>query len=92
MKIIIISCSLHPQSRSYILARQAVEELKQLEINTEIYDLRDYELPLCDAGPAYDAPNVKILETAIRGADAVLVTVPVYNFRCQTPLPKIWWS
>ena len=49
MKIVVISCSLHPLSRSYILALQAVEDLKRLNAEVQLYDLRDYDIDFCDA-------------------------------------------
>ena len=45
-----------------------------------MYDLRTYELPFCDDGPAYDHPHTKEISAAIAGAQAVLLAVPIYNF------------
>lgn len=80
MSIIVISCSLHPQSRSFVLARDMVANLEALGAEATLYDLRDYQLPFCDDGPAYDHPHTKEINAAIAGAQAVLLAMPIYNF------------
>ena len=80
MKIIVISCSLHPSSRSYILARQVVEDLQTLQAAVTFYDLRDYSLPFCDAVSAHKTPEAQTLTAAIREATAILMAVPIYNY------------
>lgn len=80
MKISVISCSLHPQSRSYILAKQAVEDLKAHNVDTRLYDLRDYDLDFCGRPDARDHPHVAEIRSAVRDATAILVAVPIYNF------------
>jgi FMN reductase len=80
VKITVISCSLHPQSRSFVLAQEMVANLQALEAEVTLYDLRTYELPFCDDGPSYDHPHSKEITAAIAGAQAVLLALPVYNF------------
>lgn len=80
MKLIVISCSLHPQSRSYVLAQQAVANLAALGVQAPLYDLRDLDLPICDATAAYEAPDARKIITAIDEATAVLIAVPIYNY------------
>ena len=80
MNIIVISCSLHPMSRSYILALQTVEELKRHNAEVQLYDLRDYTLEFSDAVAAHKTDEAKIIIEAIRGASAVLMAVPIYNY------------
>lgn len=80
VSILVISCSLHPQSRSFVLARDVVANLQALGATTELYDLRDYQLPFCDDGPAYEHPHTKTIVDAIAAADAVLLAVPIYNY------------
>jgi FMN reductase len=80
VKITVISCSLHPQSRSFVLARDTVANLQALGAEVTLYDLRTYELPFCDDGPSYDHPHTKEINAAIAGAEAVLLAVPIYNF------------
>ena len=80
MNIAVISCSLHPLSRSYILALQAVEELKQLKADAHLYDLRGLDLDFCDAVTAHKTRDAEIIKTVIREADAVLMAMPIYNY------------
>lgn len=80
VSIVVISCSLHPQSRSFVLARAMVANLQTLGAAATLYDLRAYELPFCDDGPTYDHPHTKAIGAAIAGAQAVLLAVPIYNY------------
>jgi NAD(P)H-dependent FMN reductase len=80
MTVCVLSCSLHPQSRSYILARQAEANLKKLDVDVAFYDLRDYEMDFCGRPEARNLPIVNQLKVAIQGASAVLLSVPIYNF------------
>ena len=80
MKIIVISCSLHPLSRSYVLASQVVEDLKQRQAEVQLYDLRDYDLDFCDAVSAHKTHAAQTVITAIREASTVLMAVPIYNY------------
>jgi len=79
-KIIVISCSLHPQSRSYLLARQILADLQARQIEASLYDLRDYDLDFCDATTAHKTPAALEIIAAIRQADTVLMAVPIYNY------------
>ena len=81
MKVLIVSCSLHPESRS----RRLAAELKSVwqgrdgvEIST--LDLRDLDLPLCDGAAAYGHPDTAILQEVFTAADAVVLAVPIYNY------------
>ena len=80
MTILVISCSLHPQSRPFVLARQAFETLQARNVDTRFYDLRDTDLEFCGRPSAREHPAVAELRTAIQQATALLVAVPIYNF------------
>ena len=80
MKVLVISCSLNPDSRSAILARRAAAHLQAQGYDTPLLDLREHSLPLCDAGEAYGHDLVPDVSRQIREADTVLLAVPVYNF------------
>ena len=80
MSILIISCSLHPQSRSYVLARQAEQDLAALGATTSFYDLRDLNLDFCDATTAQHSADAKRIIAAIGEAGTVLMALPVYNY------------
>ena len=80
MNIIVISCSLHPQSRSYVLAKQIVNDFENLGVTVTLYDLRDYPLDFCDATTAHKTPAAEQIITAIREASTVLMALPIYNY------------
>lgn len=80
MTVCIISCSLHPMSRSYVLARQAEKNLKAQNVDVQLCDLRDHDLDFCGKPGASDHPFVGELRTAIQKSSAVLMSMPIYNF------------
>jgi FMN reductase len=80
VNITVISCSLHPQSRSYVLAQQAVAHFKELGIEAPLYDLRQHALGMCDAATTHQTPVAEEIIAAIRQADSVLLAMPVYNY------------
>lgn len=77
---LIISTSLSPKSRSRIVAKCASELLTQREIETELIDLRDMQLPFCDADQCYANPNVVEISAKIKNASAVILATPIYNY------------
>lgn len=61
MKILLISSSLNPKSKSRILALKAQELLATFgEVELEYIDLADYQLPMCDGGAAYGLSLIHI--------------------------------
>ncbi len=79
-KIAIISCSLHPQSRSYVLAKETLAELQAYDVEATLYDLREHNIPFCDGTAAYEHPDSKMIRRVIDEADGVILAIPVYNF------------
>jgi FMN reductase len=73
--MLIVSCSLNPESHSRILAHAA----RQVS-GAELVDLRDLSLPTCDGAGCYAHPAVGPLKKKIQAASAVLVATPVYNY------------
>ena len=78
--ILVISASLHPDSRSRILARACFDRLSTIGETAEFYDLAQNPLPLCDGATAYADHHVKELSSLIENADGILFASPVYNF------------
>jgi FMN reductase len=78
--ILVISCSLHPASRSRRLAEEAAACLRSLGAPAELIDLRDFELPLCDGDGSSSTPAALTLREKIAAAPAVLLAAPVYNY------------
>ena len=80
MKILVISCSLNADSRSAVLAQLALSSCVTFGADAELIDLRDLDLPLCDAGSAYGAPDAVRVKQSVEAADAILLAAPVYNY------------
>jgi NAD(P)H-dependent FMN reductase len=57
-----------------------VTNLHALGVEAPLYDLRNYQLPFCDDGPAYEHPHTLEIAGAIAAAQTVLLAVPIYNF------------
>ncbi|MGF1483964.1 MAG: NADPH-dependent FMN reductase [Opitutales bacterium] len=79
-KLLIISCSLNPGSRSAVLCAELKTCAENLGATVELIDLRETPLPLCDASAAYGDPAVATLTRKIQAADAVVLGVPIYNY------------
>ena len=80
LSVLVVSCSLNAASRSHRLACAARTALRALDVDAELIDLREWELPFCDGGGSYEHPSVAPLAGRIEGAAAVLVASPVYNY------------
>jgi len=77
---LVLSASLHPDSRSRILAKASVEELQSTGREVTLFDLAVTPLPACDGATVYGNENVKHLSGLIESAEAILVASPVYNY------------
>ena len=80
MNITVISCSLHPQSRSYVMGQQLSNNLKRLGETGQLIDLRQHPLPLCGTDTAYDDPVVAKIRQIVGAASAIILTAPIYNY------------
>lgn len=89
-RYLVISGSLHPESRSRFLARSARTRLEQLAESQTVsqtqtpavqwLDLAEYPLPFCDGHSAYSDPNVGDLSARIKAARGILLASPIYNY------------
>lgn len=77
---LVLSSSLHPNSRSRILARRCIEQLQQQQQPCQLFDLAETPLPMCDGATAYGDENVQQLSALIERSSAILVASPVYNY------------
>lgn len=78
-EFLIISTSLNPKSKSRILCQTVFEHL-QKKGTAEFVDLRDLDLPMCDAGACYGHPSVGPIAEKIKNAKCVVLGTPVYNY------------
>ncbi len=77
---LIISTSLHPTSRSRILARAAHAAFEAANAPCELVDLAEVPLPNCDGDQCYVDPNVQKITGLISSANAILLAAPIYNY------------
>ncbi len=82
MSYLVISTSLNPNSKSYILAREAEKQLSVGGREVDFLDLRKVRLPLCDGDKVYARPAVAKVRKRIERATCILVAVPIYNYDC----------
>jgi FMN reductase len=78
--ILIIGTSLDPDSRSQILARVALEICNTHNINADVLDLRDYDLPIAGAADSFDSSIVQELTTRVSKYRKIIFTVAIYNY------------
>jgi FMN reductase len=80
MKIAIVSTSLNNESKSRILAQYLNEKLSGSGQQSVFIDLQEHNLPLCDGDKVYSNPQVQEVSAKLKQAEAVIITVPIYNF------------
>lgn len=83
MAYLVISTSLHPASKSRILAREAQRLLESHGAEVEWLDLAETTLPPCDGAACYDDPDVQAIGEQIKQAEGILIATPIYNFACS---------
>jgi len=86
MKILAISSSLNPKSRSAHLLQAACADLEKLGQKPDVLDLTTIELPFCDGGAAYEHKNVPLIQQKVAEADGILIATPVYNYNVNAAL------
>jgi FMN reductase len=77
---LVISTSGNPDSNSRRMGRAAFAHLQKQKVDCAWIDIREMNLPLCDADKCYEIPASKKLSAAIKLADGILVAAPVYNY------------
>lgn len=77
-----ISCSLDPNSYSFVLAQHVHQELSRHSGSRDFIDLRTYPLPISNGSgqSAYADPNVRILHDRILAAQGIILATPIYNY------------
>jgi FMN reductase len=79
-KHLLISTSGNPDSNSRRMGRIAFAHLQKRKVTCDWIDIREMDLPLCDADKCYGMPGSRKLRTAVERADGVLVAAPLYNY------------
>ena len=58
-------------------------------IVTQLIELRDTALPICDGEAAYNHQDVKTLTKSISAARVIMVATPIYNFDASAALKNL---
>ena len=77
---LVISSSLRKMSYSRIMAGALQDAWQKLGAASQLVDLREYELPFCDAETAYGHKHVPVLSALIESARVIVVAAPIYNY------------
>ena len=79
MPYLVISTSLNPESRSFLLAKEA-HRLLSLKDKADFLDLRKVRLPHFDGGKSAQSRAVKRVKEKIQNATTIIIAAPVYNY------------
>jgi len=79
-KYLVVSTSGNPSSNSRKMGRVAFDYLQNAGVKCDWLDLKEIDLPLCDADTCYEQPTAQKLSAAIKAADGLIVAAPVYNY------------
>src|SRR3954468_19932195 len=79
-KYLVISTSGNPDSNSRRMGRIALHNLEKAKVECAWLDIRQLNLPLCDADACYTQPASRKVSKAIEAADGILIGTPVYNY------------
>lgn len=80
MKILLLSTSLNPRSKSHTLALSAQEILETAGAGTCLVELGELALPIAGAEGSFENPQAIALTERVREADGILVSSPIYNY------------
>lgn len=89
MKIVILSCSLDPRSRSRVLAEACQTWIRIKGWEVSLLDMRDYPLPDFDNDTIFGDANYLALKNAIQAADSIIIASSVYNWSLSSTLKKV---
>ena len=79
-KYLVVSTSGNPDSNSRRMGQVAFAHLQMRKVDCAWLDIKDLELPLCDADKCYGIAGSQQLNRAIQSADGILIAAPVYNY------------
>jgi FMN reductase len=79
-RVLVLSTSLHPQSRSRILAEHARMSLAQRGAQVAWFDCREVQLPYMDGHGAHGHEAAQALQRALGACDAALIATGIYNY------------
>jgi NAD(P)H-dependent FMN reductase len=77
---VVVSASLREASLSRALANELLAYYRKSKLSSQLLDLRQVELPFCDADAAYGHPNVEASQSLLNSARVIILATPIYNF------------
>lgn len=80
MNIAILSCSLDQNSKSHGMGLLTADKLRKLGASVEVIDLRDYDLPMCDAAACYGNTQVNEIVQKLKDMDGIIIAAAIYNY------------
>ena len=80
MNYAVVSSSLHPDSRSRILARMASGLLQENGHAVDLIDAGDLELPVSDGHSAWKHHHSMDIQDRIGGADGIILAMGIHNY------------
>ena len=86
---LVISSSLRKSSYSRAMALALQDAWLALGVSAAFVDLRDYELPFCDAETAYGHVHVPVLSSLIESARVIAVATPIYNYGANSVVKNL---
>lgn len=88
MKILVVSSSLDPRSRSERVARRCLELLSDLGAEAEFLSLKEHSLPAFGSAGCQDVPAYHALHAAVLAVDGLVLASPIYNWSSCGELKK----
>src|SRR5205814_9047329 len=79
-KHLVISTSGNPDSNSRRMGQKAFAHLQKQKMACDWIDIREMELPLCDADQCYGRPGSKKISATIEAADGIMIAAPGYQY------------
>lgn len=80
MKVLIVSSSLNPESKSRLLAEELEKRWGGADLEVSMLDLKEADLPLCDGGEAYGDERAIRAKAMVEEADGIVFASPVYVY------------
>jgi len=80
VRILVVSTSLNPASKSRGLARAACDPIRAQGASVDWVDLQENPLPFCDGKSSNQDPTALDLRAKVEAADGILLAAPVYNY------------
>jgi len=80
MRVTIIATSLNEKSKSQALARIFEGKIEEEEIEVDLFDLRELQLPLCGSASSWESANTKLIAKSVAKSTHVVFSVPIYCY------------